>query len=150
MKNHPVKLSDKDKESWFRSLVDERQRVSPLKTEEELVEFVRFCRKMFRQLYGRDVSGSFFRLLLNDFGVARAQSASVKKKRDFIFALLDENQAFRDSKAQLKKAVNAKFGEKILGIVFDEIWNEYHEDKSHPTPKKNIDLFGQPSLFGED
>lgn len=149
MKNHPVKLTDKAKEDWFRARIQERQLVNPLKTEEELVEFARFCRRAFKELYGRDVSGSFFRLLLNDLGVAREQSLSVKKKKDFIFALLDNNQAYRDSKAQLKKAVDKEFCEKMLGIVFDEIWDEYHEDKNHPAPTKNIDLFGQPSLFGE-
>lgn len=142
-----AKLTDAEKTAWFRSQIDERQAVAPLQSEEEVIQFLRDCRRKFRKLYGRDVPGSFFRLLLKDCGVFREQSESIKRKRDFIFKLLDENQAYRDSKLQLRKRVESEFGERILGIVFDEIWNEYNEESDRPKPKQNVDLFGQNPLF---
>lgn len=142
-----AKLTDAEKTAWFRSQIDERQAASPLQSEEEVIQFLRDCRRKFRKLYGRDVPGSFFRLLLKDCGVFREQSESIKRKRDFIFKLLDENQAYRDSKLQLRKRVESEFGERILGIVFDEIWNEYNEESDRPKPKQNVDLFGQDPLF---
>lgn len=142
-----AKLTEAEKTAWFRSQIDERQAVAPLQSEEEVVQFLRDCRRKFRKLYGRDVPGSFFRLLLKDCGIFREQSESIKRKRDFIFKLLDENQAYRDSKLQLRKRVESEFGERILGIVFDEIWNEYNEESDRPKPKQNVDLFGQDPLF---
>lgn len=142
-----AKLTDAEKTAWFRSQIDERQAAAPLQSEEEVIQFLRDCRRKFRKLYGRDVPGSFFRLLLKDCGVFREQSESIKRKRDFIFKLLDENQAYRDSKLQLRKRVESEFGERILGIVFDEIWTEYNEESDRPKPKQNVDLFGQDPLF---
>lgn len=140
------KMTNAEKADWFKSQLDKRQAASPLQTEEELVGFLRECRKAFRKEFGRDVPGSFFRLLLKDCGIAREQSEAMKLKRDFIFKLLDENQAYRDSKLQLRKRVEQEFAERILGIVFDEIWDEYHENE-RPQPKQNVDLFGQTPLF---
>lgn len=143
-----IKMSDADKAAWFKQQVEERQATAPLETEEQLIEFLRACRKNFKKLYKRDVPGSFFRLLLKDLGIAREQSESIKRKRDFIFKLLDENQAYRDSKVQLRKRVEQEFAERILGIVFDEIWDEYNDNPDKPKPTQNIDLFGQEPLFG--
>lgn len=150
MKNHPVKLSDEEKVAWFKKCVDERQRTAPLKTEAEFIEFIRSCRRSFKSLYGRDVSGSFFRVLLKDFGIVREQSEATKAKKAYIHKLLDSNEGFRWSKSQLRKAVDAYFGEKILTIVFDELWDEYFDDiGDRPKPKMNVDLHGQTSLFDE-
>lgn len=148
MKVHPVKLSEKEKVEWFKKQVSDRKKVANFSSKEELEEYLRFCRTTFRTIYGRDVSGSFFRILLGDFGINREQSDTIKKKRKFIFDLLDKNQAYRDSKTQLKKVVDDHFGEKLLPIVFDEIWDHYHSDTDRPAPKMNVDLFGQKPLFG--
>jgi hypothetical protein len=143
---HPIKLSDDEKRTWFLKRIEERQQINPLSSEEDLVGFVRLLRRAFKDIYQRDVPGSFIRILLNDLGVAREQSESVRKKREFVFKLLDENQAYRDSKPQCRRAVELHFGEKILGIVFDEIWEEYFSDQ-RPKTTKNIDFHGQESLF---
>lgn len=149
MKKHAVKLTNQEKQDWFVKQVEERQRVNPLRSEEELVEFVQFCRKTFKELYGRGVSGSFFRLVLAELGVVREQSEAYKRKKEFIFKLLDENQAFRDSKVQLRKYVEAHYGERIHGIVFDEILREYREEPEKVKPQKNVDIYGQLPLFEE-
>lgn len=142
-----TKLSDREKRDWFKSQIELRQRTNPLKSEQELVEFIRFLRSTFKQIYGRDVPGSFVRIILKENGVAREYGEGVQKKREFIFKLLDENQAFRDSKPQLRKAVVAHFKEEILGIVFDEIWDEYFSQGELKKPTKNVDLYGQQGLF---
>ena len=147
--DHLVKLSDKEKADWFHDQINRRLQVKSIESEQELIDLTRFLRDTFRKLYGRDVAGSFMRRMLNDLGVAREHSQGVKKKRDWMFNLMDENQSFRDNKTQCRKAVVAYFGESILGIVFDELWNEYHARSDHPDASKNIDIHGQKALFDE-
>lgn len=141
-----MQLTDKEKRKWFNEQIEIKRNSDPPKSEEELVEFIRFLRKTFKAIYGKDVPGSFIRILLKEQGIAREYGEGVQKKRDYIFKLLDENQAFRDNKKQLRIAVEDYFKEKILGIVFDEIWDEYFNGDVKK-PKKNIDLFGQDALF---
>jgi len=147
--DHPIKLSDQEKVDWFKRQIEERQRTNPLENELQLVDFVRTCRKMFKEVYKRDVPGSFIRRLLNDLGVAREHSEGVKRKRDYMFNLMDTNQSFRENKTQLRKAVEDHFKECILAMVFDELWEEYHGQAEHPAPDVDVDLYGQEALFPE-
>lgn len=143
------KVTDEEKRQWFLTQIEQRQQSNPLQSEGEVVEFVRLLRRTFREIYGRDVPGSFIRILLNDLGVAREQSESIKRKREYMFGLMDANKAYRESKTQLRKAVMQKYDEKILNIVFDEIWDEYHLDQLRRREELNIDMYGQPGLFNE-
>ena len=147
--DHVVKLTDEEKVKWFQEFIKARTSVQPFESERDLIEFVHFARGTFKHLYGRDVPGSFIRRLLSDLGVAREYGEGVKLKRQFMFDLMDKNKSYRSNKSQLRKAVESHFGEKILGIVFDELWEEYHQKDEHPAPQVDIDLFGQGSLFSE-
>lgn len=149
MPDHPVKLTDEQKVKWFQDFIKSRTVVDQFKSEQELIEFVRFARATFKKIYKRDVPGSFIRRLFNDLGVAREHSDGVKVKRDYMFGLMDRNKSYRENKTQVRKAVIEKFGESILGIVFDELWDEYHSIDDHPTPEVDIDIYGQESLFGD-
>ena len=143
---HKVKLSDAEKVQWFERQISDRQRTKPLENELQLVEFVKFCRRTFKELYDRDVPGSFIRRLLVKCGVAREHSEGVRRKRDYMFSLMTDNQAFRDNKTQLRKAVEDHFGECILSMVFDELWDEFHNG-DHADAKIDVDLYGQSPLF---
>ena len=144
--NHPVKLSEDEKRKWFVEQINQRRQVDAFESLEELEKFLRNLAKAFKLVYGREVSGAFLKNLLEEYGIECFESEAIKKKKEFIFKLLDENQAYRDSKSQLRKAVTKQFGESILSAVFDRILKEY-EMKGKPLPKKNIDIFGQGSLF---
>lgn len=147
MSNHIVKLTQEQKIDWFKSRIEERLSVKNIESEQELVDLVRDLRKSFKSLYQRDVPGSFITQLLNDLGVAREHSDGVKKKRMFMFSLMDINSNFRDNKTQCRKAVEAEFSEKILGIVFDSLWEEWHSQGNHPDATSNVDIHGQQPLF---
>jgi len=144
---HKVKLTDSQKRDWFTQRIKDRMQVSVFESEIQLVDFVRTVRRQFKETFERDVPGSFIRQILSDLGVAREHSDGVKKKRDYMFCLMDNNQNFRENKSQLRKMVEAEFGECILAMVFDELWDEYHNQECLPEPKSNIDIYGQSSLF---
>lgn len=142
------KLSHEEKLAWFRRLIEERTKNNPFTNQEDLIAFVHLCRKQFKATFGRDVPGSFVRQLFESLGIKREYSETTRKKRDYMFALMDKNKNFRDNKTQCRKAVEKHFGEEILGIVFDELWSEYHREGDHPEPEMNVDIYGQPNLFG--
>ena len=143
-----VPMSDDQKQDWFKSQIEMALKVRSVESEEQLVRLVRDLHDSFKKLFDRDVPGSFIRRLLSDHGVKREHSEGVVRKRDWMFAEMDANQALRENKTQMRKAVQAKFGEKILGIVFDELWEEYHRQDDHPKPTKNVDIHGQGAIFG--
>lgn len=145
--SHRVRLSDEQKVDWFNSRIQERQSTSPIENEQQLVEFVRVLRRQFKEIYKRDVPGSFIRRLLTNLGVQREHSEGVLRKRDWMFAEMDRNAALRDNKTQMRKAIEAQFGEKILSMVFDELWDEYHSTDDHPEPAVDVDLHGQSAIF---
>lgn len=145
--NKQNKLTDDEKRAWFKQLFEELQRKNPINSEEDLIKRVHYCRKEFKKIYDRDVPGSFIRRLFVELGLERQYGAGVQAKRDFMFSMLDKNQAYRENKTQTRKIVEHAFGERILGIVFDEIWEEYQHLSDSPDPEMNVDLFGQESIF---
>mgnify|MGYP003642272321 CR=1 FL=1 len=142
-----VAMTDAEKQNWFKSQIELASKVRSIESEEQLVHLVRDLRKSFKSLFDRDVAGSFIRRLMSDLGLHREHGAGVQLKRDWMFAQLDENQALRDSKTQMRKVLHNHFGEVILNIVFDELWQEYHSQDDHPEPSKNVDIHGQGNLF---
>lgn len=142
----PNKLTLDQKRKWFSERVDSEFGPVTEDKYEKFLAFARDLRKRFNDEFSRDVSGSFFRTFLNLYGFERHYSDTIKVKRDWMFDLLDKNQAFRDSKSQCRRAVVNRFGESILNVVFDELWLEYHKSP-RCDPTENIDLFGQTALF---
>lgn len=147
-RQHDRKLTDAEKTAWFKERLDERISVKPFESQDELIDFVHTLADMFRQVYGRGVPGSFKRRLLKNAGVESDYSEKTKEKRDWMYALMDKNKAFRENKTQLRKAVEFHFKERILGIVFDELWDEYHA-VDQPDASFDVDIYGQESLFDE-
>ena len=145
--SHQVKLSAEEKRDWFFDQVAARAKVRRFESDEELIEFMQFARRTFKETFGRDVSGTFFRQTLDELGVVRDHSEAYEKKSRWLFAQLDKNQALRDSKLQAKKAVDDHFGGKMHSDVFNEMWDEWHDLAEHPEPSVNIDVYGQGSLF---
>jgi len=147
MGKHNVYLTNDEKTKWFKARIAERLKVKNIESEQELIDLVRGLRRSFKELYQRDVPGSFIRILLKELGIARKHSEAMQKKREYMFSLMNNNTNFRDNKTQCRKAVEAEFAEKILGIVFDEIWDEWHGQDDLPDAKTDIDIYGQKSLF---
>ena len=145
--NHPIKLTHQQKVDWFVNCINERLKVKNIESEQDLIDLVKFLRSTFKQLYLRDVPGSFITMVLSKFGINWNHSKKSLDKKRFMFKLMDENESFRFNKTQLRKAVEHQFKEKILGIVFDQFWDEYHLTDEHPEPIVNIDIYGQKSLF---
>lgn len=142
-----IPMSDDQKQDWFKTQIQTALKLRSIDSEEDLVRMVRDLRNAFKKLFDRDVPGSFIRRLMNDLGVHREHSARVQGKRDWMFSQMDANKALRENKTQMRKAVQAEYGEKILGIVFDELWDEYHSKGEHPDPIKDIDIHGQGGIF---
>lgn len=143
-----VPMSDDQKREWFRSQIEMALKLRSIDSDEDLVRLVRDLRNAFKKLFDRDVPGSFIRRLMNELGLHREHGERVQKKREWMFKQMDENQALRDNKTQMKKALAKQFGETTLGIVFDELWDEYHSTDDHPAAAKNVDVHGQGSIFG--
>ena len=146
-KRHLVNLTDADKVKWFSDRIAERQRIAPVTSPEGIEALVNDVRVAFQSIHGRDVPGSFIRRLLKDLGVDRGYSESTLQKRQFMFHLMDKNANYRTNKVQLRKVVEQHFGEKILDMVFDELFDEYSNISDHPKPKVDIDIYGQKALF---
>lgn len=149
MSDHLVKLTDDQKVKWFDSMVRERDRAVGFKNRDEFQEFIKDLRRAFKIIYKRDVPGSFISRLMARYGFGRKHSDKVDLKKEYLTRLWDENAAYRDNKSQSRKSVEDKFGESILSMVFDEIWDEYHAQEDHPVPAKNVDYYGQGSIFTE-
>jgi len=145
--SHPVKMTDDEKVTWFKTQISHVLRLKPIESEESLVLLVRDLRDSFKKLFARDVPGSFIRRLLSDFGVNREHSENVQRKRDWMHAQMDENKALRENKTQMRKAMHSQFKETTLSMVFDELWDDYHSNDDHPEPKIDVDIYGQQSLF---
>lgn len=145
--NHKIKLTEQQKVEWFQTRIKEALSVRNIETEQQFVDLVRKLRTSFKDLYERDVPGSFIRILLKGHGVDRGYSDGILKKKQFIFNLMDTNMWARKNKTHLRKMVEDEFKETILSMVFDEIYDEYFLQDELPKPTMNKDFYGQQALF---
>lgn len=146
---HAVLLSHEEKIEWFKKQIEERQRVHPFESEEELLAVLRTLRQNFKSLYQRDVPGYFIRKMAEHCGLKVEVAPKTRMKMNFAFRLMDDNQNFRDNKTDLMRALEVEFGEATLNYIVTDIWQEWHDRNDHPEPKMNIDLHGQDPLFDE-
>lgn len=142
-------LTYDQKFAWFKARIDEKLSVQQIESKEELLDAVRSVNKAFRLIFNRGVTGGFIKKFVSELGIQTSISDETKRKRDWMYEQMDMNQALRENKTQLKKAVATHFGEKMLTVLFNQLWDDYHAGDNKPKPSMNIDVYGQKSLFDE-
>lgn len=149
MSNHnpTLRLSRLEKERWFISEISACAPPNGFRSEYELSECLREARRNFKSKFGRDVSGSFMKVIARIVGQQRDSTEKTKLKKSFMFKSMDENSALRESKSQMKLMMRKHFGDSLATIMFDEMWDEYHRKRSHPEATRNTDTYGQIAIF---
>lgn len=142
-----IRYSNLDKQRWFLGEVAARTPRGGFKSDLEISKCIAEVRNLFYIRFSRQVSGGFIKSIGEKLGQKRKDSSRTQLKRRYMFKMMDQNIALRENRTQMRKVLNDYFHEETLGTIFDSLWDEYHNRKSHPKPTKNVDAYGQAAIF---
>jgi hypothetical protein len=142
-----IRYSKLDKERWFLGEVASLTPRGGFKSDIEISKCIAVVRNKFYLAFKRQVSGEFIKGIGERLGQTRKDSAKTVLKRRYMFRMMNQNMALRENRTQMRKLLNDYFAEETHTAIFDDLWDQYHNMKSHPKPIKNVDAYGQAAIF---